>query len=450
MSNGSGRRLDSWKEIADYLGRDVRTAIRWEHERGLPVHRVPGGKRGGVFAYAEEIDRWHGSDVASDTASDRSRAAEGGPTRRSQLIFVAIALVAVLLVGGLVAFVRAGRSVHGSIGRARLGRLDFGPWEVTARTDAGDVAWRHEFPGGLLPVPSDAQSKFAIADVDGDGEEEVVATVTLRLEGDSTQEELACFSRQGGVKWRTRLEDRVTFRAGTFGPPWTAGHVVVYRLAGQTRIAWSQGHHTWWPGILTALDGTGRRLSMFVHSGAIRALSTLDGAHGPLLLVGGISNAHRSASLAVLDGAAVAGRSPVPAGTPYECVTCGGEPPLRYYLFPRSEILIASDFPYNSTRLVRVVGDEIELATRESPDGAPVAEMIFRFSKDFVLLDARAADSWAAHEALQRAGKLDHSVADCPMYRTPPPAREWTPEGGWRDVTPTASRPPLVASSARP
>jgi Tol biopolymer transport system component len=53
-SNG---RLDSWKEIAAYLNRDVRTVIRWE-DKGLPVHRVPGGKRQAVFAYPAEIDGW--------------------------------------------------------------------------------------------------------------------------------------------------------------------------------------------------------------------------------------------------------------------------------------------------------------------------------------------------------------------------------------------------------
>lgn len=51
-------RLDSWKEIASYLHRDARTVRRWERERRLPVHRVPGGERSGVFAYVEELDRW--------------------------------------------------------------------------------------------------------------------------------------------------------------------------------------------------------------------------------------------------------------------------------------------------------------------------------------------------------------------------------------------------------
>jgi Tfp pilus assembly protein PilF len=52
------RRLDSWKEIASFFNRDERTVKRWEKKRALPVHRVPGGGRGGVFAYTEELTAW--------------------------------------------------------------------------------------------------------------------------------------------------------------------------------------------------------------------------------------------------------------------------------------------------------------------------------------------------------------------------------------------------------
>ncbi|HET9282330.1 MAG TPA: hypothetical protein VFR24_10250 [Candidatus Angelobacter sp.] len=52
------RRLDSWKEIARYLGKHQRTVIRWEKKNHLPVHRVPGGSKQAVFAYADEIDAW--------------------------------------------------------------------------------------------------------------------------------------------------------------------------------------------------------------------------------------------------------------------------------------------------------------------------------------------------------------------------------------------------------
>jgi tetratricopeptide (TPR) repeat protein len=61
-------RLDSWKEIADYLGRAERTAKRWEHERSLPVHHVPGGGHGSVYAYAAELDEWLLSEKPKETS----------------------------------------------------------------------------------------------------------------------------------------------------------------------------------------------------------------------------------------------------------------------------------------------------------------------------------------------------------------------------------------------
>ena len=54
-TNG-GKRLDSWKEIAAFFGRDERTVNRWE-KLGLPVHRLPGAK-GRVYAYTEELSAW--------------------------------------------------------------------------------------------------------------------------------------------------------------------------------------------------------------------------------------------------------------------------------------------------------------------------------------------------------------------------------------------------------
>jgi len=71
IAQGKGRRLDSWKAIANYLDRDVRSVQRWEHERSLPVHRLPGEKSSAVFAYQSELDQWLLSrrDVAApDTA----------------------------------------------------------------------------------------------------------------------------------------------------------------------------------------------------------------------------------------------------------------------------------------------------------------------------------------------------------------------------------------------
>ncbi len=53
-----GERLDSWKDIATYLRREVRTVQLWEKNEGLPVHRHSHRKRATVYAYRTELDAW--------------------------------------------------------------------------------------------------------------------------------------------------------------------------------------------------------------------------------------------------------------------------------------------------------------------------------------------------------------------------------------------------------
>jgi tetratricopeptide (TPR) repeat protein len=51
-------RLDSWKEIASYLRREVRTVQLWEKREGLPVHRHFHKRLGSVYALRSEIENW--------------------------------------------------------------------------------------------------------------------------------------------------------------------------------------------------------------------------------------------------------------------------------------------------------------------------------------------------------------------------------------------------------
>jgi Tol biopolymer transport system component len=50
--------LACWKDIANYLHRDVRTVQRWEQSRGLPVHRLPGYGKNAIYALKSELDCW--------------------------------------------------------------------------------------------------------------------------------------------------------------------------------------------------------------------------------------------------------------------------------------------------------------------------------------------------------------------------------------------------------
>ena len=50
--------LNSWKEIAAYMGRGVRTVQRWERDLGLPVRRPRAKMRSAVIALSEDLDQW--------------------------------------------------------------------------------------------------------------------------------------------------------------------------------------------------------------------------------------------------------------------------------------------------------------------------------------------------------------------------------------------------------
>jgi len=55
---GAKKFLNSWKQIARYLGRGVRTVQRWEREFGLPIRRPRGRRRSAVIALTAELDAW--------------------------------------------------------------------------------------------------------------------------------------------------------------------------------------------------------------------------------------------------------------------------------------------------------------------------------------------------------------------------------------------------------
>src|SRR5436190_22156808 len=57
-TNAAPKVLNSWKEIASYLDRGVRTVQRWERELQLPVHRIGKGRRSPVYVLVSELNFW--------------------------------------------------------------------------------------------------------------------------------------------------------------------------------------------------------------------------------------------------------------------------------------------------------------------------------------------------------------------------------------------------------
>jgi Tol biopolymer transport system component len=107
-------RLDSWKEIAGYLKRDVTTVQRWEKREAMPVHRHLHDKLGSVYALRSELDAWARSrnlppayeDAAVPAARPDGAAAEAGPAsrRRSRRSFVWSAAAGALILAAATAW----------------------------------------------------------------------------------------------------------------------------------------------------------------------------------------------------------------------------------------------------------------------------------------------------------------------------------------------------------
>src|SRR5688572_15534966 len=100
-------RLDSWKDIATYLKRDVSTVQRWEKREGMPVYRHVHDKLGSVYAFRSELDAWgRGRDLHL-----AQQPAAGAPTERPRsnrraLVFGGVLVGIAFVVGSLLWFQR--------------------------------------------------------------------------------------------------------------------------------------------------------------------------------------------------------------------------------------------------------------------------------------------------------------------------------------------------------
>src|SRR5580700_1651775 len=127
-------RLDSWKEIAAYLDRDVTTVQRWEKREGMPVHRHLHDKRGSVYALGPELDEWLRSrkpylaEEAEDKEKEQkpeapeqsagSHSSGATPWARGWLVLAAVGVLGLLAAAYLMS-----RGRTGNAGQPKIGAL---------------------------------------------------------------------------------------------------------------------------------------------------------------------------------------------------------------------------------------------------------------------------------------------------------------------------------------
>ena len=437
-------RLDSWKEIADYLGRDVRTVMRWEKSKGLPVCRVPGGKGHSVFAFEGDLDAWlaapndHAeSDLAppadrtADPESSRPARPSGDRPLGSWWRWGAVAALVVIASGVWWTLSRAG---------AVPSRITIDRTQVTAADAAGRSLWT--FPFAPRQMPGNEAPESEIRDLDGDGQAEVLVrlpqfTVPERRE-EQSGELLSLSAQDGRVRWRYVPNDRLNIGANAYASPWPMKDWSVEPGRYPARVAVTVHHFTAFPSFVVVLDAAHHAAGRFVNAGWIQWVRWFDSPAGRRLVVGGVSNSQNGGMMAVLDPDHLDGRSPEASGTTFECVDCPLAGPQRYVVFPRSELNLATTSSFNEAHVEvfndRIVAQTFEVSAQTAGTEAAVV-MLYEFSLSLHPIRAYFSDRyWDLHKRLEREGKIGHSAEQCPERLRAPEVRVWAPDSGWHTM----------------
>ena len=410
--SGEGRtRLTSWKEIATYLRREVRTVIRWEKERGLPVHRVPGGQGRSVFAFTDELDRWAAGAAAEPAAR---------PDRRW--------LRPLAVSGTIVTLAALAAAMVAAWPRADVARLEITRDGLTALSASSRPLWWFRFPRENAYY---LRRQTAIADLTGDGHPDALASTDLIVEPDAEPAAtLFAIDGRGRTLWSTSPSDTLTFGAGAFTAPWQPDDLGTFSARGAPRIAWTLHHYTWWPSLLAVFAPDGTRTGTFVNAGWLRG--TRSSPDGRVLFAYGFSNSRDAAAFALLDADNPTGSSPEDAGSPYACRSCPEGRPLRYVTVQWTDVAAAPRPGDRDATVTFSTTGTIELRAMQRA----TVEAIVDLSPALEIVRASFSDNyWEWHRRLETDGTLKHSRAACP-FREGPIVREWTPQRGWRAVSP--------------
>jgi hypothetical protein len=431
--NGSDR-LDSWKDIAAFIDRYERTAMRWAKGQGMPVHRLP-GKRGRVFASKIEIQRWMSGKSASDLASSSDPStATHTPHRSWQIAALAIALGAIAVA---TAILFSSRSIFGSSVPVRA---TFTNNAIQALDSSGHKLWTHTFPYPIDQEPTSAlitlPELVRFFDLPGK-DHEMVAVVPLKTSPNiynPNQFEVDCFSSRGKLLWTYVPRQNFNFGEHEIGGRWWVGTIFVSSVSPAPSIWVSFSDIRWGNSFVVQLDPqTGKGPIRFVNTGIIYKLNEIS-VHGrSYLLAGGWNNEYEGGSLAVIDESQPFAASPQTAGTRHKCVSCPPGAPDFFLIFPRSEINELEHMYEAPVREIQVVNGEVEVTRDDLKDIAgPNSIYLLDPSNNFHPLSLRYDSGYdMLHAELSNERKLSHSLEDCPERAHPKAVRLWTPSSYW-------------------
>jgi len=434
MARPPADRLESWKEIAAFIGRDERTAMRWAKGHGMPVRRAPGHSKGRVYASRGEISRWLEGQAQESPGAEAAVAA----ARPRKIWVISSGVIGMSLLALLLAW-------SSIVARPRRAvRVGFSDDSVEIWDGAGRKLWTHQFPRPfeerLIPSYRSLTSLAHFVDLERGREREVIVAAPFS-EGANLQGpfhiEVDAFSSAGKLLWSYIPNESFQFGSNRIGGGWQIFDLRVSRESARPVIWAAFDAATWGNSFVVELDArTGGHTVKFVNTGILYSLGELKTTRGAYLLIGGFNNEQDGGSLAIMDERKAFAASPQTRGTRHECVSCPAGAPDVYLVFPRSELNVIKNVYPTPVTLIEANGGEIQISKNELGGGSAArAIYLLRTEPSFQIVSVRFdTDYDQMHHELERAGALRHTIDDCPERLEPKPVRMWTPAGGWTEL----------------
>lgn len=387
------KELTSWKEIADYLGVNVRTAQRWEQEKNLPVKRAS-GERGRVMAIPEELDHWKATNLTGQSVWSNVHFLRGYGIAAS----AALLIVSGVAVGGWLLSQRVGPPA----------RLRVEDKEIIVADTEGRERWRYAFAEPITPDSPRTASWFGHLDPSKN-----MDTLFVLHPARLANTKLLCFSERGQLRWE--------FNAGKPVSDGRMQYPVVYSInsfkvlpeskKSAPKIVLSANHGWSYPDQVAVLEPTGKLAGEYWHSGHLSAMEiVLNGFGGSLsIALAGVDNARRQATVVFLDPSNVHGAS-VEDDDTYNLKGFGPGTETAIIWFERSCVNEASQ-NFNYATEVAAVPGGLQVVVMESPENG--AYVIYVLDKDLNVTYVEVSSGFKAiHRRLEEAGRLKHAFSE--------------------------------------
>ena len=297
---------------------------------------------------------------------------------------------------------------------------------LTVFDSSGAMLFEHRF-GFAVPSSTssdtvragDGSPPVLIADIDGDGRNEVLVKANA---AERANRRLYCLEADGRTRFVHQPTGTRRFGDDEYAEPWVVHRVFLTRGPSGSRRLWVVfTHNLWFPSVLQELDPHGAVRQEYWSNGFIELVAETSWNGRPVVLVGGTNNDFRAASLAVFPPDGVTGSAPA-ARPAYACRNCPAGGPEELFIFPS---LCATRRNGQAGVLEAWVehGDRIRVTVMQGlaaggatyytlgPDGSVLAAEI---SREFQ----------SQHVLLERQGLLDHPFGpsdDREMF----PVRRW-------------------------